>query len=147
MKHAIWLVGLLTLALAGAACGDDSDTGGDTGGTGGSSATGGTGGSSATGGTGGTGGSSATGGTGGTGGGSAGAGCEAICNSSCIGEIADEDVESCLEGCAIVFEGCESETVSLLNCLDSVDCDENAAEDQCQSEALDWGQCIGGISF
>lgn len=130
MKQAIWLVSVLALAFSGAACGDSSDNGGDAG-SGGSSATGGTGGSSATGGT-------------------SGDACAAICSSVCIDDVAtftDDEFADCQEGCGQVFTGCESETLGLLDCLEGVDCDEDAAASQCTGEALDFTECFSGFAF
>ena len=97
------------------------------------------------------------GGSGGNGTGATGGGgnnpsttCEAFCGSSCILEGVDPggDFDACVSACGSIFDDqCGSEAQAFANCLESVDCDDNAAQSQCQSQTIAWGRCLGGFSF
>jgi hypothetical protein len=122
------------LAITG--CGDDENGGGGSGtGASGGDGTGATGG----------------GGTGATGGGSnPSSTCEAFCGGSCLVESIDpgDDFDACVSACGPFFDDqCGSEAQAFVNCLESVDCDENAAQSQCQNQTIAWTQCLGGFSF
>ena len=123
------------LAITG--CGDDE-------GGGGGSGTGATGG----GGTGATGG----GGTGATGGGGTtpSSTCEAFCGGLCDIEGVDpgEDFDACVSGCSMGFsDECGFEAQALVDCYESTGCDDAAAAEQCQSQTLNWVQCVSEIAF
>ena len=97
-------------------------------------------------------GTGATNGTGATGGGGSNPSntCEAFCGSSCVIEGIDpgEDFDNCLSACGIVFDDeCGSQAQAFVDCYESVDCDDNAAESQCQSQAISWGQCLNDFLF
>jgi len=103
------------------------------------------------------GGGSGTGATGGDGTGATGGGgsnpsstCEALCGGSCLVQGVDpgDDFDACVSACGSFFDDqCGSEAQAFVNCLESVDCDENAAQSQCQNQTIAWTQCLGGFSF
>ncbi len=93
----------------------------------------------------GTGATNGAGATGGGGGGSASNTCEAFCGSSCIimGVDPAGDFNDCVAACGIIFsDECGSQAEAFVDCYESVDCDDNAAESQCQDEAISWGRCL-----
>ncbi|TFH30743.1 MAG: hypothetical protein E4H00_04650 [Myxococcales bacterium] len=123
-KHSIWLPILLTMMLGVTGCGDS-----DGGGTGGS------------GGTGGAGGAGATGGSNGS------EFCSAVCTSPCAGDLGTTgDAQQCIDDCdgAGIFEGCESETVAFIECLEDNDCGTSGAAN-CVNQTLAFAQCFGAI--
>ena len=122
-KHSIWLPVLFAMMLGITGCGDDETTGG----------------------TGATGGSGATSGSGATGGSNGGEFCSTICNSPCVGDLGMAgEVQECIDGCSAggIFEGCESETVAFIDCLEANDCGESGGI-ACANQAIAFAQCFG----
>jgi hypothetical protein len=124
-ERSVFLCLVLTAMLTAFGCGDSSDGNGGDGGNG-------------------------NGGSGGDG--SSTAACERICQGlDCTGMEPPANPSECKDACEagedvglgfFFDEACEDETVAFLDCFESVDCDENAAQNQCQNEAADWGFCI-----
>lgn len=97
---------------------------------------------------GGDGGSSGTGGS--NGGGSSNSSCEAICNSTCAFEGVDPgdlDFDTCVSQCIMGVpqfnDNCGPQLDSLLDCLEANECDPET--ERCNSQALAWASCFGGI--
>jgi len=74
--------------------------------------------------------------------------CEAICGSTCEFEGVDPaelDFDQCVSVCNESLpqfnDNCGSQGDALLGCIEANGCDENT--DNCNSQAIAWGSCIG----
>ncbi|MEM8608531.1 MAG: hypothetical protein AAGF92_15615 [Myxococcota bacterium] len=72
--------------------------------------------------------------------------CATICLSPCASEVngfPSGGLDDCLDECADtpVYEVCAFATTRFIRCIDAAGCGE-AAQEQCQAEAINFGQCL-----
>lgn len=78
-------------------------------------------------------------------GGGGSAECNAICSNACIENLLPANsFDDCVRACNMdsgILENCLSETVSVLNCLEAIDCG-NTGSIECLDEAEAFSNCI-----
>ena len=72
--------------------------------------------------------------------------CDVICTSPCVLDLngfPEGGIPDCLIECADtpVYELCARATILFINCINAAGCGQ-AAEEECQREAINFGQCL-----